>query len=400
MRGKRLPGVDNTTLRRRIVRAENDIIPRVLRGVDSRGSAHAIHAIETPFHWAQPASESQTAVGAQLSIPPDHPAACWLSTSWTVPDLTSPPPGVPGQWAPTLPSPDAGDHAARWRGHAMHGATPARQPPLNMEATTAAGPRRGSRRSFASMDERQPAREYPTDRPLTPHELLCTQNNVAKRSKSNGMLSGTTSLAIGNVDPNADGQEFAVRRTEHRDWPTKQGCPDLPAPPHPPFAQRHTVYRTNQTPTNECLQFDADPDAVHTSVARAKTPSTDFKCFAFAPSEWEDSFARAASISTDFTRVTSAEDRAFARLLSISAKDTHPGFLVGGEGAKAYPCNSSRASQAGGEGLGGARHSFARATSGCPDLARLFPEEAEEDAEADELAPDHCGPQGKCVVFG
>ena len=281
MRGKRLPGADNTALRRRIVRDENDIIPRVLRdleppGLDDALAIQADHratpAPQPPRHGAQPASGAQMHIGAQLLLPTDHGAASWLSTSWTVPDLTGPLPDVPGQWA--RPSPDA----ARGRGHTIHSASPAPQPPLNVVATTAATSWAGSKRSWASMDVREPAGEDPT----------C--------------------------------------------WSDKQGCPDLRAPaatPHLPFMERHMIYKA-PTPMNECHQFDADPDAVpsflHTSVARAESPSlpADFARFAFAPSE--DSFAR--SISTDFTRVTSAEDRAFARELSISAEDKQPGFLV------------------------------------------------------------------------
>ena len=155
MRGKRLPGVENTTLRRRIRRAEIDILPEALRG-DPPSAMHAIHgpdpALQPPLHGPRPASEAQTPIGAQLSLPPDHPAASWLSTSWTVPglaDLLGQSPAMP----PTLPSPDAG----RWRSHGIHSATPAPQPPpLRAEATAAATPRAGSKRSFASMDVRQP----------------------------------------------------------------------------------------------------------------------------------------------------------------------------------------------------------------------------------------------------
>ncbi len=308
MRGKRLPGAGNTALRRRIVRAENDIIPRLLR-VHSATDAPLHGARQPPLHTARSASE----IGAQLSLPPDHAAASWLTTSWTVPDLTGPLPNESDQWAmPPLPSPGA----ARWRGHAIQSATPAPQPPLfHAEATTATTPWAGSKRSFASMDVREPAGD---------------------------------------------------------------GCPDLPATLHPglpPFMERHTMYRRT-TPTNVFYQSDADPDAVYTtSVARAESPSTDFASFAFTPSE--DSFERGVSISTDFTRVASEEDRAFVRLLSISANATHPGFFVGGAGAKAsHPCSGcdfSRPSQAGGGGE--ARRSFAAAraasASGCPDFARL-----------------------------
>ena len=106
-----------------------------------------------PLHGPRPVSEAQTPIGTQLSLPSDHHAASWLSTSWTVPGLADPPPDVRGQSAmpPTLPSPDA----ARWRGHGIHSATPAPPPPpLHAEATAAASPRAGSKRSLASMDVR------------------------------------------------------------------------------------------------------------------------------------------------------------------------------------------------------------------------------------------------------
>ena len=161
MSGKHLRGVENTTLRRRIRRAEIDILPEALReDPPRRGRAmHAIHgpdpALQPPLHGPRPASEAQTPIGAQLSLPPNHAAASWLSTSWTVPGLADPPPDMLGQSAmpPTLTSPDA----ARWRGHGIHSATPAPQPPpLHAEATAAATPRAGSKRCFASMDVRQP----------------------------------------------------------------------------------------------------------------------------------------------------------------------------------------------------------------------------------------------------
>jgi hypothetical protein len=304
---KHLRGVENSTLRRRIVRAEQDL-PKMLRG-DRRRRGHTMHAIhgpdpapQPPIYGARPASEAQTPIGAQLSLPPNHAAASWLSTSWTVPGLADPLPDVLGPLVmpPTLPSPDA----ARWRGHGIHGATPAPQPPpLHAEATAAATPRAGSKRSF--MDARQP-----------------------------------------------DGEDPAVC--------AKRGCPDLPATVHLQAAQLHSVYRTTlQTqarttldsatlgPKNKFHQTDDDPDTVHTSITRAESPSTDFACFASAPSG--NSFARAASISTDFSRVTSAENRAFARLLSSSAHGTLPGFLVGGAGARdSHACEFPMASQAGG----------------------------------------------------
>ena len=338
MRSKRLPGVENTTLRRRIRRAEIDILPEALRGdPPRRGCAmHAIHgpdpALQPPLHGPRPASEAQTPIGAQLLLPPDHPAASWMSTSWTVPGLADPLPDVLSQSAmpPTLPSSDA----ARWRDHGIHSATPVPQPPpLHAEATVAATPRAGSKRSLASMDVRQP-----------------------------------------------DGEDPAV-------W-AKRGCPDLPATAQMQAAQRHSVHRmTLQTharttldsatlgPKNECHQTDADPDTVHTSITRAEFPPPDFACFASAPSG--NSFAQAASISADFSRVSSAEDRAFARLLSISAHGTRPGFLVGGAGARDSPaCEFPMASQAGGgiEDWTEAGHSFPRAASISSDLARLTPE--------------------------
>ena len=334
MRGKRLPGVENTTLRRRIRRAEIDILPEALRG-DPPSAMHAIHgpdpALQPPLHGPRPASEAQTPIGAQLLLPPDHPAASWMSTSWTVPGLADPLPDVLSQSAmpPTLPSSDA----ARWRDHGIHSATPVPQPPpLHAEATVAATPRAGSKRSFASMDVRQP-----------------------------------------------DGDPAVC---------AKRGCPDLPATAQMQAAQRHSVCRMAlQTqaratldsatlgPKNECHQTDADPDTVHTSITRAEYPSTDFACFASAPSG--NSFAQAASISAYFSRVSSAEDRAFARLLSISAHGTRPGFLVGGAGARdSHACEFPMASQAGGgiEDRTEAGHSFARAASISPDLARLTSE--------------------------
>ena len=160
MSGKHLRGVDNTTLRRRITRAESDILPKMLR-FESRRRGDAMHAIhgpdpdpapQPPVHGPRPVSEAQTLIGAQLPLLPDHPAASWLSTSWMVPGLAD----LLGQSSampPTLPSPDA----ARWRSHGIHSATPAPQPPpLHAEATAAATPRAGSKRSFASMDVRQP----------------------------------------------------------------------------------------------------------------------------------------------------------------------------------------------------------------------------------------------------
>ncbi len=276
MRGNRLPGIDNQTLRRRIKRAERAIIPEMLRVFEPRRRGDAFHAIhaadpaaQPPLHWAWPASAPQTPIGAQLVLPSDHPAAPWLSTSWTVPALAGPLPDVPmpGQsvMPPTLPSSDA----ACWRGHGTHGTNPAPQPPtLHAAATTAA--------------------------------------------------------TLG--------------------------------------------------PKNERRQTDADPDAVHTSVARAESPATDFARFALAP--LEDSVARAASISTDFTRVTSAENRAFARLLSSSAHDTRPGFLVqvGGAGAKASDaCDFCWAVQAEG-GIEESMESGHRLRPSV-DLARLTSEE-------------------------
>ena len=160
MSGKHLRGVDNTTLRRRITRAESDILPKMLR-FESRRRGDAMHAIhgpdpdpapQPPVHGPRPVSEAQTLIGAQLPLLPDHPAASWLSTSWMVPGLAD----LLGQSSampPTLPSPDA----ARWRSHGIHSATPAPQPPpLHAEATAAATPRAGSKRCFASMDVRQP----------------------------------------------------------------------------------------------------------------------------------------------------------------------------------------------------------------------------------------------------
>jgi len=226
-------------------------------------------APQPPLHGPRPVSEAQTLIGAQLPLLPDHPAASWLSTSWMVPGLAD----LLGQSSampPTLPSPDA----ARWRSHGIHSATPAPQPPpLHAEATLAATPRAGPKRSFASMDVRQP---------------------------------------------------------------------------------------------------DGDPAVCD---KRAEYPSTDFACFASAPSG--NSFAQAASISTDFSRVTSEENRAFARLLSSSAHGTSPGFLVGGAGARdSHACEFPMASQAGG-GIAErteAGHSFPRAESISSDLARLTPE--------------------------
>ena len=216
MSRKHLRGVENTTLRRRILRAERDLLPKTLlgfeprrsgfeprrRGFEPRRRGGALHAVngpdpdpapQPPLHGPRPVSETQTLIGT-LPIPPDHPAASWLSTSWTVPCLA-----------------------------------------------------------------------------------------------------------------------------------------DL-------------------KPENECHQTDADPDTVHASITRAEYPSTDFACFASAPSG--NSLARAASISTDFSRVTSAENRAFARLLSSSAQGTRPGFLVGGAGARdSHACEFPIARQAGG-GIG------------------------------------------------
>ena len=347
MSGNRLPGVENTTLRRRIMRAERAIIPKMLRVSEPRcprrrgGAIHAADpAPQPPLHGARPASAAQTPIGALLVLPSDHPAAPWLSTSWTVPALACPLPDVPVPGQSAMPSSDA----ARWRGHGTHGANPAPQPPPlhaadHAAATTAATPRAGSKRtrSVASMDVRQPA--------AAEDPAVCAE----------------------------------------------RGCPDLPAIPHPQVAERHAVYGTTLEtlartapdsatlgPKNERRQTDADPDAVHTSVARAESPSTDFACFASAP--LEDSVARAASISTDFTRVTSAENRAFARLLSSSAHGTRPGFLVqvGGAGATASDaCDFSWAVQAGGEIEESmeAGHSCARAASICSDLARLTSEE-------------------------
>ena len=335
MSGKHLRGVENTTLRRRILRAERDILLKPLREPRSRrrrgGAVHGPDpdpAPQPPLHGPRPVSEAQTLIGTHLPLPPDHPAASWLSTSWTVPglaDLLGQSPAMP----PTLPSPDAG----RWRSHGIHSATPAPQPPsLHAEATLAATPRAGSKRSFASMDVRQP-----------------------------------------------DGDPAVC---------AKRGCPDLPATAQMQAAQRHSVCRTAlQTqaratldsatlgPKNECHQTDADPDTVHTSITRAEYPSTDFACFASAPSG--NSFAQAASISTDFSRVTSEENRAFARLLSSSAHGTLPGFLVGGAGAlDSHACEFPMASQAGGgiEDWTEAGHSFPRAASISSDLARLTPE--------------------------
>jgi len=339
MSGKHLRGVENTTLRRRIMRAKRDIMPEMLREPRRRGGAmHAVQgpdpdpAPQPPLHGPRPVSEAQTPIGTQLSLPFDHPAASWLSTSWTVPGLADPPPDMLGQSAmpPTLTSPDA----ARWRGHGIHSATPALPPPpLHAEATAAATPRAGSKRSLANMDVRQP-----------------------------------------------DGEDPAVC--------AKRGCTDPPATAHLQAAQRHSVHRmTRQTqarttldsatlgPKNECHQTDADPDTAHTSITRAEFPSTDFACFASAPSG--NSFAQAASISADFSRVSSEENRAFARLLSSSAQGTRPGFLVGGAGARdSHACEFPMASQAGGgiEDRTEAGHSFARAASISPDLARLTSE--------------------------
>ena len=167
MSGKHLRGVDNSTLRRRILRAERDILLKPLREPRSRrrrgGAVHGPDpdpAPQPPLHGPRPASEAQTPIGAQLSLPPDHPAASWMSTSWTVPGLADPLPDVLSQSAmpPTLPSSDA----ARWRDHGIHSATPVPQPPpLHVEATAATTPRAGSKRSLASMDVRQPDGEDP-----------------------------------------------------------------------------------------------------------------------------------------------------------------------------------------------------------------------------------------------
>eukprot|EP00802_Teleaulax_amphioxeia_P013271 Tamp_13320.p1 GENE.Tamp_13320~~Tamp_13320.p1 ORF type:complete len:313 (+),score=34.99 Tamp_13320:298-1236(+) len=155
---KHLRGVENSTLRRRILRAEQDL-PEMLRGHRPRRghTMHAIHgpdpAPQPPIHGARPASEAQTPIGAQLSLPPNHAAASWLSTSWTVPGLADPLPDVLSHSAmpPTLPSSDA----ARWRDHGIHSATPVPQPPpLHAETTAATTPRTGSKRSLASMDVR------------------------------------------------------------------------------------------------------------------------------------------------------------------------------------------------------------------------------------------------------
>ena len=104
MSGKHLRGVDNSTLRRRILRAERDILPKMLRGFEPRrrgGAMHAIHvpdpdpAPQPPLHGPRPVSEAQTLIGAQLPLLPDHPAASWLSTSWTVPGYYPAPSFVP-----------------------------------------------------------------------------------------------------------------------------------------------------------------------------------------------------------------------------------------------------------------------------------------------------------------
>ena len=77
MSGKRLRGVDNTTLRRRITRAESDILPKMLR-FESRRRGDAMHAIhgpdpdpapQPPVHGPRPVSEAQTPIGTQLLLP-------------------------------------------------------------------------------------------------------------------------------------------------------------------------------------------------------------------------------------------------------------------------------------------------------------------------------------------
>ena len=64
MSGKHLRGVDNTTIRRRIMRAERDILPKMLRGFETPRRGGAMHAV----HGPDPDPAPQPAPGPRVHV--------------------------------------------------------------------------------------------------------------------------------------------------------------------------------------------------------------------------------------------------------------------------------------------------------------------------------------------
>ena len=311
----RLPGVTNTALRRRILRSERQIIPEALRTIPRQtGNRDAVREAQ--------AGENATPMGALLSLPPDHPAGALLSSSWTV----SAPQALPG--------------AGSWSNDLGSGSSsPLRAPPpdaSSAETSTATPPQAASKRSSTSMDAPSPSwKRHAIFSKRGRHDLPAYPDLVADRQAP--MLSQDSVLSEASHAPTVASASPPCWQSGVEPYLT---VPWLPMPARLcPVASRHGLHHIfvdnaslSQGPEDEYLQPDIYPASVNhtsTSVTPSKLLFTDFApqmtsaAARNAPpmdssrvTSAENSFARTVSISRDFARVTSAEDRTFARLLS------------------------------------------------------------------------------------
>ena len=237
------------------MRSERQIIPEALRTIPRQtGNCDVVRE----------AGDNSTPRLWLLSLPPDHPAGALLSTSWTV------------------PAPQALPSAGSWSNDlGARSSSPLRAPSRDAgsaEASTATSPQAGSKRSSASMDAHSRSWER--------HAI------VSKRGRHD---------LPANPDLVADRQAFMLRQDVTWRHPLRHICVD----------------NASESPSQDaypapCELLFTDFVPWMTSAEDQNVSLTDFPQVAAA----ENSFARAASISRDFARVTSAEDRTFARLLS------------------------------------------------------------------------------------
>ena len=318
MSERRLPGVANKVLRRRILRSERQIIPAVLRTPHQRIRRESPEAA-TASDSAQASPRAAGAFGAALSLsyadaaglcnlqmaPASEPAA---EVAWSnvVPFAGAWPPGQGERPSLHAPLPDAG-----------------------------ACPRAGSVRSAVRVDVRASASQVDAashirrgghDLPAASSSCELSDLGAAGAHRAGHDLpaaSAPSAQGSARWDSRypSDAPPSAARALRTPDWPlaTSWHAPGHTTPPSAPTpASSCASYLPPDSPRHGLgilkglnLVEDRSDLPAHHGIYRADYPR-DHSLRAGTPPPPESCFTS----STDWERVTSAEDRAFARLLS------------------------------------------------------------------------------------